>query len=90
MEEKLPLAGNIVTSEEHIYSYDTDKNKRSVPNTPGRKNFKIACIVLGAVGIYLLLFSIFLVFRGGFSGANFNDLNANCRYGKYKKLLNFI
>jgi len=78
-EENLPLRGNL-TSEEHIYSYDTDKNRRSVPNTPGRKNFKISCIALGIVGLYLLGFYIFLLIRGGYSDSDFNDLDANCRY----------
>jgi len=74
-EDKIPLAAD---SEEHIYSYDT--KKRPKPNTPKRKEFKIVCMVLGGVGIYLLLFSIFLKFRGGFTDSNFNDINSNCRY----------
>jgi len=67
-------------SQEHIYTYDTDKHKRSVPNTPGRKHFKIVCMVMGVIAIYLFGFSLFLNIRGGYSGKNLNDINSNCRY----------
>jgi len=76
-EASYPLAER---SQEHIYTYANDKNKRSVPNTPGRKPFKIICIVLLVIGLYLLFFSLFVIFRGGFSGKYYNDINANCRY----------
>jgi len=70
----------VSTSEEHLYTYVSDKDKRDVPDTPGKKYFKIICIVLLCVGIYLLIFSIFVMIRGGFSLADLNDINANCRY----------
>jgi len=76
-EASYPLAER---SQEHIYTYANDKNKRSVPNTPGRKQFKITCIVLFVIGLYLLFFSLFVIIRGGYSGRYFNDINANCRY----------
>jgi len=76
-EAAYPLADN---SQEHIYTYDNDKNRRSVPNTPGRKAFKIICIILFIIGIYLVLFSLFISLRGGFSGKDLNDINSNCRY----------
>jgi hypothetical protein len=78
---KKPKNENLsLTNEKHIYTYDNDKNKRSVPETPKRKEFKIVCIVLGVIGLYLFGFSLFLTIYGGFTDANFNDLNANCRY----------
>jgi len=55
--EKLSL-----TSEEHIYTYDNDKNKKSVPETPRRKQFKIVCIVLGYAGAYTNWKPIILTF----------------------------
>ncbi|ORX63298.1 hypothetical protein BCR32DRAFT_287872 [Anaeromyces robustus] len=67
-------------SQEHIYTYDTDKYRKSVPNTPGRKNFKIVCIALGVIGLYLLGFSLLLSMRGGYSGKDLNDISSNCRY----------
>jgi len=70
----------VPTSQEHIYTYASDKDKRKIPDTPGKKYFKIVCIVVLLIGLYLLLFSLFLIIRGGFSLADLNDINANCRY----------